>query len=353
MAYVHPVLVKNILDHLFKSQWIDWEPETLEIELLKTRIPGLIDYKKDWQISNVIDALRAVLSQDSHALGEWHVFEKVVAAFSNKEVRFFDTQPPLPFELFMAAESLDTLLDPDPEYSEEVKVFIGLTLINNGYYAYPGKRIDSYIDFAINSINDLGTDQVKKIRKQFKDGLIALLKDRGTVSAIRKAVQSGLDPAAGIEDVLSSNITRVVSIYVTVLSEIEAAKDHFKEFVQQVPTEGPELSQAPTPEEEGIDAAQAQEVMEMLEAGAPLEQEAAMIEKEGRLLRPGIYRVVGQVGVDDRPTSEKYRAYGDLFKDTASGDGSEFSSGGTTLDVIDPKSGELEEKDDEDFDFGV
>lgn len=189
---IRPILLKKLIDKALKvKSWISWEPETLETELNSSGIKELSQYKKHAVFTNLIDAIRAVLSKDSMALMEWHIFENVLTAFAGKIPDFFETTPPATHDAYFAIRFLEDFLpDLEEELSEETMMYIGSLFITEGVLVHLHKGINNAIDLTAKLTSlDIAKDKAEQAE---------ILKELGGNEKLLKALAASV--TSGGED---------------------------------------------------------------------------------------------------------------------------------------------------------
>lgn len=119
----------RILNDKFKTEWIDWEPETLWMELGEEGI-NVTD-----EIKNVVGALQ-VVANTFFPFEAWHIFENVAHAFAGNDVNFSIVQP---LELTEAASAVKilTTIRPNTEFELEVLDYIAAIAKSSGVVYLP------------------------------------------------------------------------------------------------------------------------------------------------------------------------------------------------------------------------
>lgn len=211
---VRPILIKKLIDKVLDTQsWISWEPETLERELSHAGIPEIGYYKKNELFTNIIDAIRAILSPDSMALMEWPIFENVCVTFSGNPPDFYETTPPSPAQLYFAIRFLeDFFSDLLSELSDETLMYIGSLYITDGILCHLHPVINNAILFTARHSNlDIEKD------RQEQEGILKKLgENKKLIKALSTSVVSGGEDL-GMTDKASIESRRAIQILVSFL----------------------------------------------------------------------------------------------------------------------------------------
>ncbi|RLB79026.1 MAG: hypothetical protein DRH24_13575 [Deltaproteobacteria bacterium] len=251
---IRPILLKKLIDKALGSKsWLSWEPETLKTELDATKIPELSQYKKNEVFTNIVDAVRAILAEDSEALTNWHIFENVATAFSGKAPDFYETTPPATHEMYFALRFLEDFFPTlEDVFSVETMTYIGSLFMTDGIYVHLHKVINNAIDF-VAEVNELDITEIKKEQTALLNKLGSNTKLLSALSASVSAGGEGLD----VSDKATPDNRRALQILTAYLflenslrSEDVALKDFLKDVVRDVPatvakaTETPEAAMA-------------------------------------------------------------------------------------------------------------
>lgn len=126
----HPVVLDFALLKSFANDWHRWEPETLfdEVkETFQTQISELCRHK--------MRALQ-IVHVSPFPWMRWHIFEKVAHTL-NGSIPDFQTMQQLSLEeLYAAVDILDTLRK-DMQFSDEVKLYMAGTVLNEDVFFVP------------------------------------------------------------------------------------------------------------------------------------------------------------------------------------------------------------------------
>jgi hypothetical protein len=132
----HPVALTMVLMEKFGTEWFEWEPETLQPEILTTFKATSIS-EHNWQ---KIQAVRSL----TNAIGfwkEWHIFEKIVQALNNNVPRFDIAQRCTVAQLMAGVDIVGSIRN--ETYSDEVERYIAACSMDEGITYLPPP-----IDFA-------------------------------------------------------------------------------------------------------------------------------------------------------------------------------------------------------------
>lgn len=365
---VRPILLKKLIDKVLGSQsWLSWEPETVERELSHADIPEVSYYKKDELFTNMLDAIRAISSEESMALMEWPLFENVCVTFSGNSPDFYETTPPAPYELYFAIRYLkDFFPDLLEELSDETEMYIGSLFITNGILCHLEPVINDCISTVIKHSNlDLLDDRLEQEKI-----LQTLGRNEKLIKALSTSVTSG-GADLDLDDKTSPESRRALQILVSYLfieNEIRNGPANLKEYLHALASAVPDgivsnddSVRASTTDEHVADMSD-QDVDDLIDTlissesastgemtpGDSLEVKEITdkVEKEAEAL-PGIagmnyhsgqlYNVLNEVGHDDVPKSKL------LSNDTkgsvilTGNTNSSFSNSGQALTVMGDK----------------
>lgn len=365
---VRPILLKKLIDKVLGSQsWLSWEPETVERELLSAGVPAVSYYKKDELFTNLLDAIRAISSEDSMALMEWPLFENVCVTFSGNSPDFYETTPPAPYELYFAIRYLkDFFPDLREELSDETEMYIGSLFITNGILCHLEPTINDCISTAIEHSNldllDARLEQEKILQ--------TLGHNEKLIKALSTSVTSGgadldVDAKASPE---SRRALQILVSYLFIENEIRNDAANLKGYLGSLAGSAPDSIvkhtdsvRASTTDEHVVDLPD-EEVDELVDTlirrdtasvgeltpGDELEVNEVIdkVEKEAEAL-PGIagmdyhsgqlYNVLNEVGHDDVPKSKL------LSNDTkgsvilTGSTGTSFTNSGQALTIVGDK----------------
>lgn len=369
---VRPLLLKNLIDKALQANsWVSWEPETLALELGRCDVPELGKYKKDELFTNLIDAIRAVLSRDSMALMDWHIFENVCTAFANKIPDFFETTPPEPHEVLFAIRFLEdffpNLID---ELSEEVLMYIGSLFVTRGILAYPSPIVNSAIDFVLKH-TDLN---LQADREEQQDILNKLSKNSKLMKSLADSVAKG-GSNLGISDKArpeSRRALQAITSFLLLETMIQKDKENLREFLTNVQEENivqvieaPDAQRATDTDEhidlsddlildEEVETALKTDAASVAQEPITVEEDLVIISAKEAAAIPGLagfnyhagqlYSVTGEVGHDDVPKSKLTQAQpgGDVISKNSTGD-KDFDRASSTLTVMDRPQKKKEE----------
>ena len=260
----------KLLDKLFGKRFITWEQETLEIELIKTKHPTLSRYGKDELVTNMINALRALLSKESYVISEWHLFEKTIAALSGKPVNFFDCQPPGSLhELFLGMELIDAILEVEnADYSEEVLLYVGITIVEVfGILDFPFEPYKSAIRLAreITKSDESNPDVFAEYTRMMEK----FMADKTRVSTVYKAMLDNpdTDVLEKVESVYLRNIISSVCAYLFVKGQLQESQNDLQDAL--LDNSKPEIADPSVEEDtfnEGLAEGYSEEVMSFVNA---------------------------------------------------------------------------------------
>lgn len=128
---MHPIELKNYLVDNYKTDWLEWVPEVVDLTILAG--------KNNEYISNKIQAIRICQTTDT-PWDEWHVFEKVGKSF-NHQIPDFGIMQPLSLGECLTTMHVMTLLRPEENFSEEVLSYIGSVAANENYVYLPEEML--------------------------------------------------------------------------------------------------------------------------------------------------------------------------------------------------------------------
>jgi len=137
---IHPLVLHDFLNKLFKSSWILWIPETIYKEL------NSLNYFFDRVVKDKIMALKVIYKID-YFWEHFHVFEKVCVVFNDREA-FFNQVQKLMIEEIYFANYVANKLRPNMEYSPEVIEFIKVNFKEEGQI-YSPKELDVFGNYKI------------------------------------------------------------------------------------------------------------------------------------------------------------------------------------------------------------
>lgn len=142
----------NFLMKEYKSEWIDWLPETIR----KTILGGV----ENELIENKIQALATCLSTDT-PWQEWHIFENVGKAFNHQVPVFGILQPLTVGECWTTMHIMEELREED--WSNEVLIYMATSAYTNNFVYLPE---ESYIGKAQEFLDGFGLDLDLKVKTQ-------------------------------------------------------------------------------------------------------------------------------------------------------------------------------------------
>ncbi len=343
MQITNPVVLERVLSALFKDKYIAWLPETLEIELLKLKHPVLSRYGKDAIITNMIDAIRALKSDKSYALDEWHILEKVIAALTGKAVLFFDAQPPASFhEVFLAVEIIKKLLNTDsPNFSEETRLYLGLILLDLGVFSFPFEPYKSYIKLAVE--HHVKTPDGEQLVKDFEAKMSGILKKPEFLGQLMEEIEKNpeTDLLKNLNSVALFNAITSLCSYLFIKADLDQdipASEALSDTSTPLANPEPELAQ--TPESENLSPEIIQEVFSLIETlnnGESVKIAARRIRAVSDMPRTGTYII--NPDPDAFNNDHIYEAggaipagtRGSLVENTADKDLGDFFQGGSTV----------------------
>ena len=315
MHIPNPIILNSLLDKLFGEGFVTWEPETLEIELLKLKHPTLSKYGKDTLVTNMINAIRALRSDKSYAQEEWHYLEKLIAALTGKEVLFFDAQPPSSFhEVFLGVEVMIGILTSsgkELELSEETKFYLGLVLIGLGIFYFPFEPYKTIIEFTIENHSCAKITSMGETVAAFKEKMDKLLANKDYIATIMKAAEENPDTdiLASVKNVDLFNAITSVIAYLTIKEELntkvpaaEAISDTTESIKESSPSE--DISSL---ESEGIESDAMTQVLDLIDGENGISEKEASRRKHPRKIpRAGSYII--SEDPDEFNTEHKYEA---------------------------------------------
>lgn len=114
-----------LMEH-YKTEWIDWLPETIKKTILNGESNEIIE--------NKIQALATCLSTDTPWL-EWHIFENVGKAFNHQVPNFGLLQPLSLGECWVTMKTMEYMRDED--WSNEVLLYVATVAYTNNYVYLP------------------------------------------------------------------------------------------------------------------------------------------------------------------------------------------------------------------------
>lgn len=316
MLIPDPLMVNAVLTNIYGEGFVNWEPETLEIELIKLKDKVLSRYGKDELITNLINAIRAIRSPKSFVLDEWHILEKAMVAITGKPVLFFEAQPAGSLhELMLGVELIKELLNENGEQpddlglSEETKAYLGFILIDMGVFYFPFEPYKSIIEFALTLQKP--DDAAKAIIDDFKAKLTDFLKDKEAVVNFLQLMedQPDLDLLAELKNVNLFNAVTAVCAYITVRSHVESSDSAADKMADDTPKELAVVPETSTPEQEGISAETVSEILKLTDSdGSVAIKTASARESAHKLPREGTYII--SKDADEFDPDHKYENVG-------------------------------------------
>lgn len=130
----HPLQVFDVLNMRYRSDWVDWEPETLWWTLRRDFGP-VGDLTR-----NKIGALRVAATTDAPWL-DWDVFENAGLAWNGTVPTVGAFQPMTPAQTAFTVQILREIRDDEP-FDMEVKAYIAAILDEYGFVYAPEEYFD-------------------------------------------------------------------------------------------------------------------------------------------------------------------------------------------------------------------
>ena len=152
-----PIIALNrILDKIFhNTSWASWEFETIFATLKNM---GFSVYPIDNRVGTKIRILQIILTNPKMILGEWNIFEKCVIGATDGLVDFFTIQEPNIADSLYFVKILEALLPKEislqKDCSDEVRLYLGSSAINQGIFYLPFPFVDDCIVFALSSLGE-------------------------------------------------------------------------------------------------------------------------------------------------------------------------------------------------------
>jgi len=318
MLIPDPLMVNAVLTNIYGEGFINWEPETLEIELIKLKDKVLSRYGKDELITNLINAIRAIRSPKSFVLDEWHILEKAMAAITGKPVLYFEAQPAGSLhELFLGIELIKELLNENGEQpddlglSEENKAYLGFILMDMGVFYFPFEPYKSILEFAV-KLRNLDEDGMAVVN-DFKDKVTEFLKDKAAVVAFLQLMedQPDLDLLAELKSVSLFNAVTAVCAYIIVKSHVDSSDSAADKMADDTPRQDAKVPETQTPTQEGISQETIEEIFKLTDSnGAMAIKTAGVNSKQNmhKLPREGTYII--SKDADEFDPDHKYENIG-------------------------------------------
>ena len=125
----HPLLIDLALIRTFKSDYLQWEPETVWMEIQKTFGTSISEVNK-----SKIQALRTA-HLVSFPYEQWEIFEKMAIAFNGGIPMFSMVQQPSPHACAFAVTVLSQIKT--HTLSDEVEKYIACVCLDNGVVTAP------------------------------------------------------------------------------------------------------------------------------------------------------------------------------------------------------------------------
>jgi len=300
MLMPDPLMINAVLENIFGNAFINWEPETLEIELIKLKDAVLSRYGKDELVTNLINAIRAIRSPKSFVLDEWHILEKAMAAITGKPVLFFEAQPAGSLqELFLGIELIKELLiennsetlPDDLGLSEEAKIYIGYMLLDFGIFYFPFEPYKSILDYAI-ATRKFDSEALLQVA-DFKAKLDEFLKDKNAVVAFLKLIeeQPEIDLLAELKNINLFNAVTAVCAYIVVRSHVDTLDSAADRMADNTPRELAKVPEVTTTEQEGISEEIINEIFSFTDSDGSMAVKIAARRANNRPPREGTYIV--------------------------------------------------------------
>lgn len=274
MLLSNPIVIDELLTKLFGPEYVSWENETLEIELIKLKHPVLSRYGKDSVITNMIDAMRAVKSSDSYVCEEWHLLEKTMTALTGKPVLFFECQPVSSLhELFLAIEIIKGLKT-EIALSDETKFYIGGLLFGMGVSYFPFEPYNSCCDVFLANVSHDTT-----IVNDFKSKLNGFMAKPEIVIKMMEEIQANPDTdlLKNLKSVSLTNAITAVCSYLFVRGSLESHESAAEGLANDslvdtnMPESTPETNAPSATDSEGIDSVFADNINRVLESDSKKE----------------------------------------------------------------------------------
>ena len=128
----HPLVLDLLLTQVFGPEWWTWEPETLRQLIVREFKSGCTEL-----VWNKLQALRTLHVAPGLVFDEWECFLPVITALNNVIPDFDIMQLPTPARLYVGVGIIKSI-DPDEEFSHEVRRFVASSLLYDGIYFAPG-----------------------------------------------------------------------------------------------------------------------------------------------------------------------------------------------------------------------
>lgn len=142
-----PVLeIYRMLFDNFERDWIDWEPETLQIEIKEE-----LGYEPNERMKNIIGAFQTTL-KTNYPFELWHVFEKVCHAFNENPVSFAVIQPCEPHEISLTYKLLAEIRPKMHDYTDDVCGYIAACAQNAGLVFLPSELFPDKCQMFLNQM---------------------------------------------------------------------------------------------------------------------------------------------------------------------------------------------------------
>jgi len=130
----HPLILDLYITKKMGPEWWEWEPETLR-EMLQRDFPNQSISQINW---NKLQAVRTVHVSPGFVFDEWECFLPVITALNNVIPDFDVLQVPTPARLYAGVGML-RMLDPEEDFSAEIKKWVAAALLFDGIYFAPGE----------------------------------------------------------------------------------------------------------------------------------------------------------------------------------------------------------------------
>ncbi|MCA8940371.1 MAG: hypothetical protein KDB07_11205, partial [Planctomycetes bacterium] len=129
----HPLILDLQATKLLGPEWFVWEPETIRLVLPKEAGQNISEI--NWQ---KLQACKTTHVNPGMVFDEWEVFLRVITALNNVVPDSDILQQPNAARLYAGVGML-RMLDPDEDFSREVRRFIAASLLYQGIIFAPGE----------------------------------------------------------------------------------------------------------------------------------------------------------------------------------------------------------------------
>jgi rubrerythrin len=126
----HPVAIVMVLLEAYGVEWIEWEPEVLREEIVKTFDATSVS-ENNWQ---KIQAVRTLMTTVGH-WKEWQIFEKILQALNNNIPRFDMVQRCTVAQLMAGIDIAQQIRS--ESYEDEVRRYVAACAIDQGVFYLP------------------------------------------------------------------------------------------------------------------------------------------------------------------------------------------------------------------------